>query len=111
MALIQKLWEVAWDQWNDRNKTLHDTPLAMELSGSLSLDQAIRQEFHIGIQSLQRRVQLTFPPNLDTLLDASIYDRKRWFVLVRASRENTHTFLYNDAFSTPNSSLRKWVGL
>ena len=111
IALIQKLWDVAWDMWDDRNHTLHDTPMAMELSGGLSLNQAIRQELHIGIQSLPQRVQSVFPNDNDTILEAPSNVRKQWFVLVRATRENTHTFLYNDAFSTPNSKLRQWVGL
>ena len=111
IVLIQKLWDVAWDMWDDRNHTLHDTPMAMELSGGLSLNQAIRQELHIGIQSLPQRVQSVFPNDNDTILEASINVRKQWFVLVRATRENTHTFLYNDAFSTPYSKLRQWVGL
>jgi hypothetical protein len=24
-ALIQKLWDIAWDMWDNRNRVLHDT--------------------------------------------------------------------------------------
>ena len=44
-ALVTKLWQVAWDQWDDRNGALHKTPLAIELRGALTLDRAIRIEW------------------------------------------------------------------
>ena len=74
----------------------------MDLSGELSLNQAFRQEFRIGKQALPRCVQLTFPPNLDTLLNALEYEQKYLRVLIRDSREKTHTFLYTYAFSATN---------
>ena len=37
----KKLWEVAWNQWDQRNRTLHDTPLNGDLSSGVSLNRTI----------------------------------------------------------------------
>ena len=37
----KKVWEVAWNQWDQCNITLHDTPLTGDLSGAVSLNRTI----------------------------------------------------------------------
>ena len=43
-ALITKLWDVCWDQWESRNEALHRTPIAADMSGAVSLNRAIAAE-------------------------------------------------------------------
>ena len=110
-ALIKKLWGIAWDQWEDRNGAIHNTPLGIEMSGGLSLIRAIKAEFSLGKLGLPRKVQSTFPNNVNILLDAPLEDQQCWFVLIRAAREMRNDYRIRDEFSDPKSSLRKWVGL
>ena len=90
VALIKKLWEIAWDIWDDRNSTLHNTPLAADLSGAASLDKAIREEYQLGGDGLPGPVRSQFQQDIETVLGASLMQRKSWLVMVRASRELVH---------------------
>ena len=111
VSLIKKLWEISWELWDDRNSVLHNTPMAADLSGAVSLDKAIREEFHLGCDGLPTLVRGQFPKEVDTVLNSSLIQRKSWLVLVRASRELIHDNRIQDEFTNPSSYLRKWVGL
>ena len=111
ISLIKRLWEISWDIWDDRNRVLHNTPLAADLSGAASLDKAIREEIQLGYEGLPAPVRSQFPRDIEKLLKASLIQRKSWLVLVRASRELIHDNRIQDEFTNPRSYLRKWVGL
>ena len=111
VALIQKLWDVSWDQWECRNGALHNTPMAADLSGALSLDRAISAEYALGPRGLPSIVRKEFPSDITTFLTSPPIERKCWLVLVRAAREVRHDTRIQDEFSHPQSSLRTWVGL
>jgi hypothetical protein len=54
-ALIQKLWDVAWDMWDHRNRVLHD----QEHSVARDLQiQQITDEFATGSVGLAREAKL-----------------------------------------------------
>ena len=110
-ALIQKLWDVAWDQWENRNEALHDTPMAADLSGAVSLNRAISAECQLGIGDLPFKVGQTFPYDINNFLQQPLIERKCWLVLVRTAREVMHDNRIQDEFTDPKSHLRKWVGL
>jgi hypothetical protein len=56
-ALIQKLWDVAWDMWDHRNRVLHD----QEHSVARDLQiQQITDEFATGSVGLAREAKLLF---------------------------------------------------
>ena len=110
-ALIQKLWDVSWDQWENRNEALHNTPMAADLSGAVSLNRAISAECHLGIGDLPIKVGQTFPDDINTFLQQSLIERKCWLVLVRTAREAINDTRIQDEFTDPKSHLRKWVGL
>ena len=111
VSLIKKLWDISWDLWDDRNKVLHNTPMAGDLSGAASLDKAIGEEFMLGSTGLPALVRGQFPENVQNILKAPLLQRKSWLVLVRASRELVNDNRIQDEFTDPQSYLRKWVGL
>ena len=111
IALIKKLWEISWDLWDDRNDVLHKTPLAADLEGAASLDNAIREECLLGSEGLPATVRSTFPKDINKLIRAPLTQRKAWLVLVRAARELIHDTRIQDEFTNPKLYLRKWVGL
>jgi hypothetical protein len=60
-ALIQKLWDVAWDMWDHRNRVLHD----QEHSVARDLQiQQITDEFATGSVGLAREAKLLFSGGL-----------------------------------------------
>ena len=108
VALIKKLWEVAWDQWEHRNAAIYETPVGVEMSGRLSLTRAIKAEILLGKPI---KVQSTFPTCVEDLLNASIEHQQYRLVLVRATREMNNDYRILDELSDPRPSLRKWLGL
>lgn len=57
IALIKKLWDIAWDMWMDRNDTLHrqDYDLLHQ-----QMNNDIRTEFQLGPTDLPRDAQSLF---------------------------------------------------
>jgi hypothetical protein len=109
--LIKKLWDIAWDLWEDRNKALHNTSMEAILSGVASLDKAINEEYQLGSAGLPKAVRDNFPDDIEEVLKAPLIQKKSWFTLVRAARELIHDERIQDEFTDPRSYLRKWVGL
>ena len=54
-ALIQKLWNVAWDLWEQRNGIVHDAENAEILHNMAEIDDEIRAQFQQGHHGLQQR--------------------------------------------------------
>ena len=76
VALIKKLWEVAWDKWECRNGALHNTPMAADLSGDFSLDRAILEECELGPIGLHQKVRRVFPIDVTNFLTSTFMERK-----------------------------------
>ena len=109
--LIKKLWDISWDQWEDRNGALHSTPMADDLNGAVSLDAAIQAECRLGSIGLPPNVRCTFPKDVKVLLNSPVHERKCWLQLVRSARELINDERIIDVFSDHKSYLRKWIGL
>ena len=108
--LIKKLWLISWDQWADRNNILHESPLADDLSGALTLDRSITMEWNKGTVNMPQRVKRTFPQSVDSILHAPLEKKKKWFTLVRSFREMIGEET-EDEFGTAHKRMRRWVGL
>ena len=109
--LIKKLWDISWDLWEDRNKTIHNTAMGSILSGVDSLDKAIQEEYQLGRDGLPKPVQDNFPDDINEILSSPLNQKKSWFKLVRAARELANDDRIQNEFTDPRSHLRKWVGL
>ena len=53
-TLIEKIFEVAWDQWEHRNGVLHDPDNKFDEEENLKVNHAIRHEFTMGAGQLQQ---------------------------------------------------------
>ena len=84
-TLIQKLWEVAWDQWEHRNGYVH-----VKGSNAIMLQKVrseIRIQFHQGQQMLPECDHQQFNHTLQSLLDAPI--GQQWLANVQAARQRS----------------------
>ena len=54
-ALIRKLWEVSWDQWDHRNGILKNSADPERLDGMEEIDEEIRRELARGPGNLRQR--------------------------------------------------------
>jgi hypothetical protein len=80
-ALIQKLWDVAWDMWDHRNRVLHD----QEHSVARDLQiQQITDEFATGSVGLAREAKLL--SGLQSLLQRLPAYQTAWLIRIQAAR-------------------------
>ena len=55
--MIRKLWEIAWDLWDHRNKVLHnkDTNRYMQ-----EVDEDIHEQFRLGSARVTKEARVMF---------------------------------------------------
>ena len=110
--LIRAGWELISVIWQARNDKIHTTPIVAELEGQPILNQAIRQEYNIGISFLPARFRCYFRIPLHKILSQPLSARKSWFKSVRLARENYgDPKKLDDDFSIHKSYFRRWIGL
>jgi hypothetical protein len=81
-ALIQKLWDVAWDMWDHRNRVLHD----QEHSVARDLQiQQITDEFATGSVGLAREAKLLSQEDQSLLQRLPAY-QTAWLIRIQAAR-------------------------
>ncbi len=104
--LIQKLWQVAWDQWEHRNGILHSL-LVSNANTNQRRDQ-IRSEHGRGPGQLPLQDHALFRIPMQTLLDASPGIQSAWLDNISSSRARAAT---RDAegFSRERRFLQRWL--
>jgi hypothetical protein len=81
-ALIQKLWDTAWDMWDHRNRVLH------EMEHMVAHDLEIRQitaEFDMGPAGLASAAKLHFLRGLPSLLRQQPAYQTAWLIRIQAA--------------------------
>ena len=95
--------------WAQRNSALHETDAIHENSGVALLTTAIMREYELGINDLPRVYSKYFTQTLDNMLEKSVTQQKKWFLVIRSGREGMGTG-FMDSFSDEDA-LRHWIGL
>ena len=87
-ALIKKLWEMSWDQWQHRCRILHK-PGRSQRAADTNLDEAIHNQIQEGApQHCPSHWRTYFSQRYrDAILCTTAQAKKRWLNLVRRIRE------------------------
>ena len=104
-ALIQKLWDVSWDQWQYRNKVLHDCDEGML---ALQRQAGIREQFQLGRASLTTEVQRLFLFGLEVILAYKAELQEAWLIRVRAARARSER-RGESAFRQERQGMARWL--
>ena len=83
-SLIQKLWDVAWDQWNHRNGILHDND---ENLLSKLQDLQIKEQYQQGSAGLTKDGKEMFRMGLAKTLKLNKEFKTAWLIRVVESRQ------------------------
>jgi hypothetical protein len=86
VAIIKKLWDVAWDLWEQRNGFLHDRAYQETLHNMAGIDAEIRFQFQQGHTHLPKRLQYIFEGNVEDLLNTSVLHWQQWLASITAAR-------------------------
>lgn len=92
-ALIKFAQMMAWDQWQHRNRVLHDKA-ALDEEAAIQVDATIRQEFLTGSRLLPRAVRGLFKAGVDRVLTCALERKPHCLQQVQAARENWKSQAY-----------------
>ena len=108
IALIKKLWQVAWDQWEHRNATLHKQTSIPSIEASEHLNTTISAEYHSGSITLLPQDRYLFGTPLDKLLKQSFDQRTLWLQRIRTARNACHV-THQSSSRHERNLLRAWL--
>jgi hypothetical protein len=111
VAIIQKLWDIAWDLWEQRNDYLHAQDNPDLLQAMAEIDNEIRQQFCRGPATLPQRTHYLFSGTVEDLLATSLPHRKKWLATVHKARDHDSTRQAR-AYSSLDASrrlMRAWL--
>ena len=101
-SLIMKLWDIAWDMWNYRNHTLHDSDGPTKAAVLTHANSRISYHFNRGTIGIATRCHFLFKTKENILLSLQIIKKlgciaatpcaQRW-----AQRPNTRRNVYLSA--------------
>lgn len=74
-TLIQKLYDVEWEAWEDCIKILHDTTIAGIMSRALSLDRSVRTEWTLGFHRFPNVVKAVLSKDIGRVIESSLIDK------------------------------------
>jgi hypothetical protein len=111
VAVIKKLWDVAWDLWEQRNGFLHDAEYRATLHNTASLDSEIRFQFRQGAVHLPRRTHYLFECSLSELLTTSVRHRQQWLKSVVSARAMAKEcqMLQDKSLAASRQLMRAWL--
>ena len=78
---------MAWEQWDHRNKILHDTDQPRQQKAKQLLHSEITKEMLISPQRLPRKDRHHFNQAILSLLNKSLDYKKAWISNVHAARQ------------------------
>ena len=84
VALILKLWDVAWDLWEHRNGIVHR---GEESRIRLQLKQEITEEFGRPLTDFPPHTHKLFRPGLEEVLARSTSRQSSWLTCVQSGRQ------------------------
>lgn len=88
-AMVQKMWDVSWDMWNQRNETIHAMEEAAEL---VRVEDDIRQEFDYGWTGLDPEFQSLFSVGIKAVMQRTKEQKVTWLRKVKTHREYLEKF-------------------
>lgn len=111
-ALIRKLWDIAWDQWEHRNGILHNVEDDL---ATRELDTRIRSEHAKGCDELQKPEQQLFKKHsLVVILKGTKQFREAWIARIEAGRRRAvHRRERREKarpWASERRALARWLG-
>jgi hypothetical protein len=106
-ALIQKLWDVAWDMWEHRNDILHNQEQSILLT---TLHTDIQEEFRRGPEGLPREARALFAQGCASVLAKSGEAKQQWLARIRLARlRETRMSALGDSLQQERKLMSKWL--
>jgi len=83
VALIHKVWEVAWDLWDHRNRVLHDSDTSLIKQ---QREQEIMAQFEAGAHSVTAEARVLFRQGVTAVLALPPEAQQAWLIRIHQAR-------------------------
>jgi len=83
--LIKKLWNVAWDMWDQRNEALHESSLNREQILEKDTNDQIKQIYAVGIGQLTRTDFALMKNPIEHQLQLPLQTKRQWVASIEAA--------------------------
>jgi hypothetical protein len=103
VALIRKMWQVAWDLWEHRNGYLHDRE---ESFLSTQTNNGIKHQFELGCRNLDKATQVLFHGGLQTTIQKPLEVRQQWLKRVQVARDRSEL---QSAYTAERRLMAQWL--
>lgn len=109
IALIQKLWDVAWDQWQHRNGILHDKD--SEVLQAVT-NRQIKEQIELGSTTLTQEGKALFRTSIRKIWTFPDAMKKGWLVRIEASRKRfqARKEAQEATYSRERGTMAEWLG-
>jgi hypothetical protein len=108
VAVLKKLSDIAWDQWEHRNGILHDKETGTR---NIEREGEIREQFTIGLRTVMVDDRHFLEKGVDVVLEQSPEVQEAWLIRVIASR-GRHGRIYEqrDGYTQERTGIYAWLG-
>ncbi len=113
VAIISKLWDIAWDMWQHRNHVIHNTlhpkkQLEMELLGL-----QVNEWYEQGPEELLIRDRNLFQKSVETILKGTGNEQEQWVTSVRLAHQRAAAAKATRDASMINERalMETWLGI
>ena len=86
IAILEKLWDISWDMWEQRNGIAHDPLHHRRIAKLHEMQRQVREIFGEGSDALLPRDKRLFNKGVDRLTDGSETDMQQWITSVLLAR-------------------------
>jgi hypothetical protein len=113
IAIISKLWDIAWDMWQHRNHIKHNTLHPKKQLEMAIIGQRVEDLYEQGPADLLPRDRSLFLKTLTTLRDGNANEQEQWITSVLLAHQRAEATRANrDASMTTERSLMEtWLGI
>ena len=105
-AVIQKMWDVAWDLWDHRNGILHNKEVNI---AEQQQNREVEEEFDLGPGTVTREAKRLFRPGLCNLLTLLPAAKPAWLIRIRNARIRYKESVQRQAFTAERSGIGRWL--
>ena len=108
-AIIQKVWDVAWDLWEHRNSIMHAKDSSAQL---MKLQMEIKAEFEMGPATVTTDARILFRPGLDIILKGDEAQQMAWLRRIQRARARFQERLAErqESFKVERTIMSRWLG-
>ena len=107
--LIQRLMDITFQMWDNRNKILHDKTNIHKLHGEKEIDFKIKYQLALGTDNLLPNDEHLVDVDAETTLNKTLFHKKEWLSSVESARTCQMPDRMKD-FNYSRNVLSKWLG-